>query len=102
MLETNCLTLLEIVANCFTPDIAILRWTVYIRSLNPILVHISDKKNSVVDVLSKARYVCEEKETHEIGEDEENESCGYMLAIDGANTSDEDQTFREDFLRGKL
>ena len=101
VLETDCLPLLGMVANCSTPDIAMLRWIAYIRSLNPILVHISGKKNSVADMLSRARYFCEEEmETQEIGEDEE--GYGYVQATNGGNTSEQDQAFREDLYRDKL
>jgi hypothetical protein len=103
VLETDCLPLLGMVANCSTPDIAMLRWIAYIRSLNPILVHISGKKNSVADMLSRARYICEEEmETQEIGEDEEDEGYGYVQASDGANTSGKNLAFKEDLYEGKL
>ena len=56
-LETDCLPLLGMIANCSIPDIAMLRWIAYIKSLKPVLVHIIGKKNSVADMLSRARYV---------------------------------------------
>lgn len=103
VLETDCLPLLGMVANCSTPDIAMLRWIAFIRSLNPILVHISGKKNSVADMLSRARYIREEEmETQEIGEDEEDEGYGYVQASNGANTSSENLAFRKDLYGGKL
>jgi hypothetical protein len=103
VLETDCLPLLGMVANCSTPDIAMLRWIAYIRSLNPILVHISGKKNSVADMLSRARYICEEEmETQEIGEDEEDEGYGYVQASEGENTSGKNLAFKEDLYEGKL
>ena len=99
VLETDCLPLLRTVVNCSTPDITMLRWIAYIRSLNLILVYISGKKVFVADMLSRARYICEEDmETHEIGEDEE----GYVQATDGGSTSEQDEAFREDLYRDKL
>ena len=72
VLETNYLPLLGMVANCSISDIAMLRWIAYIKSLNPVLVHITSKKNSMADMLSRARYVCEEEmDTQEVDEDNE-------------------------------
>ena len=103
VLETDCLPLLGMIANCSTPDIAMLRWIAYIRSLNPVLVHITGKKNSVADMLSRARYVCEdEMQAQEIGEGDEDEDYGYVLAIDGANTRDGGQPFKAEFYQDRL
>jgi hypothetical protein len=75
------LPLLGMITNCFIPDIAMLRWIAYIKSLNPVLVHIIGKKNSVADMLSRARYVHEEEmETHEVDEDDDDDDYGYVLA----------------------
>ncbi|KAL3685686.1 hypothetical protein R1sor_003708 [Riccia sorocarpa] len=60
MLETECLLLLGMIANCSTPDITMLRWIAYVRNFNPQLKHIAGKKNVVVDMLSRARYEGEE------------------------------------------
>ncbi|KAL3676832.1 hypothetical protein R1sor_026780 [Riccia sorocarpa] len=49
------------IANCSTPDITMLRWIAYIRSMNPELRHIAGKKNVVADMLSRARYADEEE-----------------------------------------
>ena len=38
-----------------------LRWIAYIKSLNPVLKHITSKMNPVADMLSRARYFDEEK-----------------------------------------
>ncbi|KAL3698023.1 hypothetical protein R1sor_012099 [Riccia sorocarpa] len=54
VLETDCLPLLGMIANCNTPDITMLRWIAYIRSMNPELRHIAGKKNVVADMLSRA------------------------------------------------
>ena len=103
VLETDCLPLLGMIANCSIPDIAMLRWIAYIKSLNPVLVHITGKKNSVADMLSRARYVCEEEmETQEVGEDNEDEDYGYILATEGANTNGGDLPFRADLYEGRL
>ena len=103
VLETDCLPLLGMIANCSTPDIAMLRWIAYIRSLNPVLVHIVGKKNSVADMLSRARYTCEdEMEAQEIGEDNEDEDYGYVLAVDGASSSGGDVPFKEELYQDRL
>ena len=44
------------ITSCSTPDIAILRWIAYIKSLNPEFKHIAGKDNIVADMLSRARY----------------------------------------------
>ena len=35
IVETDCHPLLGMISNCSTPDIAMLRWIAYIKSLNP-------------------------------------------------------------------
>jgi hypothetical protein len=35
ILETDCLPILGMISGCSTLDIAMLRWIVYIKSLNP-------------------------------------------------------------------
>ncbi|KAL3688564.1 hypothetical protein R1sor_014873 [Riccia sorocarpa] len=67
ILETDCLPVLGMVINCNTPDIAMLRWIAYIKSLNPEFKHIAGKDNPVADMLSRARYEDEE----ELMEDDE-------------------------------
>ncbi|RYA38525.1 hypothetical protein DD606_25955 [Enterobacter cloacae complex sp. GF14B] len=44
------------ITNCSTPDIAMLRWIAYIKSLNLEFKHIAGKDNPMADMLSKARY----------------------------------------------
>jgi len=56
VVETDCLPLLGMIANCDTPDIAMLRWIAFIRMFNPELKHIAGKDNPMVDMLSRARY----------------------------------------------
>ncbi|KAL3689660.1 hypothetical protein R1sor_015969 [Riccia sorocarpa] len=70
VLKTDCLPLLGMIANCNTPDITILRWIAYIRSMNLELRHIAGKKNVVADMLSRARYA-DEKEMLAVAEEEE-------------------------------
>jgi hypothetical protein len=103
VLETNCLPLLGMIANCSIPDIAMLRWIAYIKSLNPVLVHIIGKKNFVADMLSRVRYVQEEEmETHEVDEDDDDDDYGYVLATSGANTDGETLPFKADQYEGRL
>ena len=56
------------VSGCATPDLAMLRWIAYIKSLNPDIRHISGKDNAMADMLSRARY---EDEDGMVSEDEE-------------------------------
>ena len=103
VLKTDCLPLLGMIANCSIPDIAMLRWIAYIKSLNPMLVHIIGKKNSVADMLSRARYVHEEEmETHEVDESTEDSDYGYVLATNGANTDGEALPFEANQYEGRL
>jgi len=60
VVETDCLPLLEMIASCSTPDIAMLRWIAYITSMNPEFKHIAGKNNAAADMLSRARYDDEE------------------------------------------
>ncbi|KAL3676472.1 hypothetical protein R1sor_026420 [Riccia sorocarpa] len=71
VLETDCLPLLGMIANCSTPDITMLSWIAFIRSLNPELRHIAGKKNVVADMLSRARYRDEEQMQRAAEEEEE-------------------------------
>jgi hypothetical protein len=103
VLETDCLPLFGMIANCSIPYIAMLRWIAFIKSLNPVLVHIIGKKNSIADMLSRARYVHEEEmETHEVDEDDDDDNYGYILATNGANTDGESLLFKADQYEGRL
>jgi len=103
ILETDCLPLLGMIGNCSTPDIVMLRWIAYIKTLNPVLVHITGKKNSVADMLSRARYTFEdEMMAYEKGECEEKKSLGYLFATDGVEIEDDVQIFHEDLYEGRL
>jgi hypothetical protein len=44
------------VSGCATPDLAMLRWIAYIKSLNLEIQHISGKDNAMADMLSRARF----------------------------------------------
>jgi hypothetical protein len=103
VLETDCLPLLGMIANCSIPDIAMLRWIAHIKSLNPILVHIIGKKNYVADMLLRARYVHEEEmETHEVDEDDDDDDYGYVLATSSTNTNGKTLPFKADQYEGRL
>jgi hypothetical protein len=67
ILETDCLPLLGMIANCDTPDIAMLRWIAFIRMFNPELKHIAGKDNPVADMLSRARYSFSPEESNDDG-----------------------------------
>ena len=56
IIETNCLPILGMVSGCATPDLAMLRWIAYIKSLNPEIRHISGKDNVMDDMLLRARF----------------------------------------------
>lgn len=56
IVETDCQALLGMIANCNTPDIAMLRWIAFIRMFNPELKHIRGRDNPVADMLSRAKY----------------------------------------------
>ena len=60
IIETNCLPILGMISGCNTPDIAMLRWITYIKSLNLEIRHVAGKHNVVADMLSRARYDGEE------------------------------------------
>ena len=55
-----------------TPDLAMLRWIAYIKSLNPEIRHISGKDNAMIDMLSRAWFDDEDamdSEDEEVGVD---------------------------------
>jgi hypothetical protein len=41
----DCLPILSMVSRCATPDLSMLRWIAYIKSLNPEIRHIAGKDN---------------------------------------------------------
>ncbi|KAL3680762.1 hypothetical protein R1sor_023718 [Riccia sorocarpa] len=95
VLETDCLLLLGMVANCNTPDITMLRWIAYIRSFNLELRHIAGKENVVADMLSRARYEGEDEMLQAVEEEDRREIwCQVSVS--------EVLPFREDLYSGKL
>jgi hypothetical protein len=56
VIETDCLPILGMVSGCTTPDLVMLRWIAYIKSLNLQIRHISGKDNAMADMLLRARY----------------------------------------------
>ena len=56
VVEIDCLPLFGMITSCSTLDIAMLRWIVYSKSLNPEFKHIAGKDNTVANMLSRARY----------------------------------------------
>ena len=45
--ETDCLPILGMMRCCTIPDVAMLRWIAYVKSLNPEVRHILGKDNAV-------------------------------------------------------
>ena len=68
VIETDCLPILGMVSGCATPDLAMLRWIAYIKSMNPEIHHISGKNNAMADMLSRTRF---EGESDMMSEDED-------------------------------
>jgi hypothetical protein len=101
VLEIDCLPLLGMIANCSSPDIAMLRWIAYIKSLNLILIHIEGKNNSVADMLSRARYFKEEEMMAHEGEEKLSHG-GYVMRIDGEDLSIGILPFMTKLYEGKL
>ena len=60
------------VSGCTTPDLAMLKWIAYIKSLNLEIRHISGKDNTMDDMLFGARFEDEDgmvSENEEVGAD---------------------------------
>jgi hypothetical protein len=68
VIDTDCLSILGMVSGCATPNLAMLRWIAYIKSLNPEIRHISEKDKGMADMLSRARF---DDEGGMVSEDEE-------------------------------
>ncbi|KAL3688565.1 hypothetical protein R1sor_014874 [Riccia sorocarpa] len=98
MLETDCLPLFGMIANCSTPDITMLRWIAYIRNFNPGLKHIAGKENVVTDMLSRARYEGEEEMILAVEEENRREAWCQAREV----SVSEVLPFREDLYSGKL
>ena len=62
IIETDCMPILSMVSECATPDLAMLRWIAYIKSLDPEIRHISGKDNAMADMLSRVRFDDEDEE----------------------------------------
>ena len=77
VVEIDCLLLLEMITSCSTPYIAMLGWISYIKSFNPEFKHIAGKDNTVVDMLSRARY---EDESEIINEGDDVGSKFYSIS----------------------
>ena len=77
VIETDCLPILGMISSCNTPDIAMLRWIAYIKSLNPEIRHVAGKRNVVADMLSRARFEGDEDQRHS---DEENVGLDYFTS----------------------
>ena len=60
VIETNCLPILVMISSCTMPDMAMLHWIAYVKSLYPEIQHVAGKGNVVVDILSRARYSVKE------------------------------------------
>lgn len=78
VVETDCLPLLGMITSCSTPDLAMLRWIAYIKSMNPEFKHIAGKDNAVADMLSRARY---EDEVDMVDEDEDVGTNFYTMSM---------------------
>jgi hypothetical protein len=52
----DCLPILGMVFGCAMPDLAMLRWIAYLKSLNLEIRHISGKDNAMADMLSRASF----------------------------------------------
>ena len=83
IIETDCLPILGMISGCATPDIAMLRWITYIKSLNPEIRHINGKRNVVADMLSRARYEGEE----DMRSDEEDVGLNFFTISCARNKS---------------
>ena len=56
IIQTDSLSILGIVSGCATLDLVMLKWIVYIKSLNLEIRHIFRKDNTMADMLSRARF----------------------------------------------
>ncbi|KAL3700490.1 hypothetical protein R1sor_018512 [Riccia sorocarpa] len=95
VVEIDCLPLLGMITNYSTPDMTMLNWVAYIKSVNPEFKHIAGKANAVANMLSRARYDGEEEmveESEDIGEQ------FYSIAEIGVNNV---VGFREDLYVGE-
>jgi hypothetical protein len=68
VIETDYLSILGMVSGCATPNLAMLWWIAYVKSLNPEIQHIAGKDNAMADMLSRARF---NDESGMVSEDED-------------------------------
>ena len=68
IIEMDCLSILGMVSGCATPDLDMLKWIAYIKSLNREVRHISKKDNAMDNMLSKGRF---ENKDDMVSDDEE-------------------------------
>ena len=76
VIETDCLPILGMISGCATPDLAMLRWIAYIKSLNPEIRHIARKNNAMADMLSRARF----KDESDMVSEDENVALDFFKA----------------------
>jgi hypothetical protein len=96
VIETDCLPILGLISGCNTPDIAMLRWIAYIKSLNPEIRHVAGKRNVVADMLSRARFEGDEDQRHF---DEENVGLDFFASSSFVRVL---ATFREEDYEGEF
>ena len=96
------LPLIGMISSCTTPDIAMLWWIAYIKTMNPELQHIKGKENPVADMLSRARFMNEEIMQDE---DQERATTNYQrvghLPIEPHNDLRVNTTFKEEEYEGE-
>ena len=56
IIETDCLPILRVISGYPTTDLTMLKWIMYIKSLNRKIRHISRKDNAMADMLLRARF----------------------------------------------
>jgi transposase InsO family protein len=100
IIETDCLPILGMISGCTTPDLAMLRWIAYIKSLNPDICHIAGKKNAMADMLSRARF---ESESEMVSEEEDVALDFFKMARLSAEDKDTQtlHAFNEDEYEGE-
>mgnify|MGYP000241053363 CR=1 FL=1 len=80
IVETDCLPMIGMIMNCSTPDVDMLRWIAYIKSLSLKFMHITNKENVVVDMLSRASYY-NAKDMEITKEDVEDDFYTYLVVV---------------------
>jgi hypothetical protein len=82
------------ISECNTPNIAMLRWIAYIKSLNPEIRHIAEKRNIVADMLSQARYEGGEVQVS----DEEDVGSDFTNSYIQVHTTFMEQDYDDEFV----